>query len=164
MRNLELVRFYSMRRRINNTPLHSVAWSLLLAKEAVRPNYCSTSNRGMLPSGRDVALYKMNKTEAAQAHLPKNNLQCYKHLQTLSGLIRMGPDGKRSRMQSQCILQKTWCSYILCKNQCFVHMLKVLDPRYVLPSCKYFSKVALPQLYNTTNQSITRQLEGVSFK
>ncbi|XP_076841981.1 E3 SUMO-protein ligase ZBED1-like [Brachyhypopomus gauderio] len=41
----------------------------------------------------------------------------------------------------------------------FVNMLKVLDQKYVLPSRKYFSEVALPQLYNTTRQKISRELE-----
>ncbi|XP_060758694.1 E3 SUMO-protein ligase ZBED1-like [Neoarius graeffei] len=34
----------------------------------------------------------------------------------------------------------------------FQHMLKVLDARYNVPSRKYFSGVALPQLYNLTRQ------------
>lgn len=45
----------------------------------------------------------------------------------------------------------------------FIHLLKVLDPRYVLPSRKYFSDVALPQLYNSTHQRIAAELDGVSF-
>lgn len=45
----------------------------------------------------------------------------------------------------------------------FIHLLKVLDPRYVLPSRKYFSDVALPQLYNSTRQRIAAELDGVSF-
>lgn len=45
----------------------------------------------------------------------------------------------------------------------FIHLLKVLDPRYVLPSRKYFSDVALPQLYNSTHQRIAAELDGVLF-
>lgn len=45
----------------------------------------------------------------------------------------------------------------------FIHLLKVFDPRYVLPSRKYFSDVALPQLYNSTRQRIATELDGVSF-
>ena len=45
----------------------------------------------------------------------------------------------------------------------FIHLLKVLDPRYVLPSRKYFSYVALPQLYNSTRQRIATELGRVSF-
>lgn len=45
----------------------------------------------------------------------------------------------------------------------FIHLLKVLDPRYVLPSRKYFSDVALPQLYNSTRQRIAAELDGVLF-
>ena len=42
-------------------------------------------------------------------------------------------------------------------------MLKVLDPKYVVPSRKIFSDVALPQLYNSTRQRIAKELEEVSF-
>lgn len=45
----------------------------------------------------------------------------------------------------------------------FINMLKVLNPRYVLPSRKYFAIVALPRLYNSTCEKIARELEGVSF-
>ena len=45
----------------------------------------------------------------------------------------------------------------------FIDMLKVIDPRYVLPSRKYFAEVALPRLYNGTREKIARELEGVSF-
>lgn len=46
----------------------------------------------------------------------------------------------------------------------FINMLKVLNPRYVLPSRKYFAEVALPRLYNnSTCEKIARELEGVSF-
>ncbi|KAL7857228.1 hypothetical protein SRHO_G00161270 [Serrasalmus rhombeus] len=41
----------------------------------------------------------------------------------------------------------------------FINMLKVLDQKYALPSRKYFSEVALPHLYNSTRQRITRELE-----
>lgn len=42
-------------------------------------------------------------------------------------------------------------------------MLRVLDARYTVPSRKYFSDVALPQLYNATRQKITRELKDIDF-
>ncbi len=45
----------------------------------------------------------------------------------------------------------------------FIHMLKVLGCRYVLPSRQYFSEVALPPLYYSTRQRIVRELEGLLF-
>ncbi|KAJ4944601.1 hypothetical protein JOQ06_013144 [Pogonophryne albipinna] len=45
----------------------------------------------------------------------------------------------------------------------FINMIKVLDPRYVLPSRKFFSEVTLPQLYNSTRQRVAKELEEVSF-
>ncbi|XP_073727057.1 E3 SUMO-protein ligase ZBED1-like [Misgurnus anguillicaudatus] len=45
----------------------------------------------------------------------------------------------------------------------FNNMLKVLDARYTVPSRKYFSDVALPQLYNNTRQKIISELKGIDF-
>ncbi|XP_060793313.1 uncharacterized protein LOC132896480 isoform X1 [Neoarius graeffei] len=45
----------------------------------------------------------------------------------------------------------------------FQHMLKVLDARYNVPSRKYFSGVALPQLYNLTRQKVLSELQGIDF-
>lgn len=45
----------------------------------------------------------------------------------------------------------------------FINMIKVLDPRYVLPSRKFFSDVALPNLYNSTRQRVAKELQEVSF-
>ncbi|CAM4333531.1 unnamed protein product [Leuciscus chuanchicus] len=45
----------------------------------------------------------------------------------------------------------------------FNNMLKVLDARYTVPSRKYFSDVALPQLYNNTRQKIISELKGIYF-
>lgn len=45
----------------------------------------------------------------------------------------------------------------------FINLIKTLDPRYELPSRKYFSEVALPQLYNNTREKVSRELEELSF-
>ncbi|XP_056136452.1 E3 SUMO-protein ligase ZBED1-like [Lampris incognitus] len=45
----------------------------------------------------------------------------------------------------------------------FIHMLKTFNPKYVLPSRKYFAGVALPHLYNCTQEKIARELQEVSF-
>ncbi len=86
--------------------------------------------------------YEMNKTAAAQAHLPKNNLQSYKHLQTVSGMIRTGPGGKRSLMQSQCILQKIWCPYILWKSRGLFTCWKFWTPDMCYQAANIFLKLA----------------------
>ncbi|XP_073457240.1 E3 SUMO-protein ligase ZBED1-like [Aquarana catesbeiana] len=45
----------------------------------------------------------------------------------------------------------------------FSNLLKVLDARYTVPSRRYFSDVALPQLYNKTRQKILSELKGMDF-
>lgn len=43
----------------------------------------------------------------------------------------------------------------------FVRLLKTLDPKYELPSRKYFSQTALPALYTKTQDSVRRELEDI---
>ena len=45
----------------------------------------------------------------------------------------------------------------------FQQLLKDFDPRYQLPSRKYFSQQAIPKLYNETREKIIQQLESVEF-
>ena len=43
----------------------------------------------------------------------------------------------------------------------FAHLLKTLDPKYELPSRKYFSQTALPALYVETQDSVRSELEDI---
>nr|XP_054591852.1 E3 SUMO-protein ligase ZBED1-like [Nothobranchius furzeri] len=45
----------------------------------------------------------------------------------------------------------------------FINLMKTLDPRYELPSRKYFSEVVLPQMYRNTRKKVGRELEELSF-
>ena len=45
----------------------------------------------------------------------------------------------------------------------FQQLLKDFDPRYQLPSRKYFSQQAIPKLYNETKESILQQLRSAEF-
>ncbi|XP_014187161.1 E3 SUMO-protein ligase ZBED1, partial [Haplochromis burtoni] len=45
----------------------------------------------------------------------------------------------------------------------FKKMLKMLDPRYKLPTKKYFSKVALPALYEEIRTEVSNALSSVEF-
>ena len=45
----------------------------------------------------------------------------------------------------------------------FQQLLKDFDPKYQLPSRKYFSQQAIPKLYNETRETILQQLESAEF-
>ena len=45
----------------------------------------------------------------------------------------------------------------------FRHLLEKMDPQYDLPSSKYFSKVAIPALYEETQQKLESDLKEVGF-
>ena len=42
-------------------------------------------------------------------------------------------------------------------------MLERFDPKYMLPTHKYFSKVAIPSLYVRTRETVTSELQGVEY-
>lgn len=45
----------------------------------------------------------------------------------------------------------------------FIRLLKVVDPRYVLPGRKYFSSTAIPRLYTECREKIERKVQNVKF-
>ena len=49
------------------------------------------------------------------------------------------------------------------ENPGFVYMMKKLDPRYVLPSRKYFSKTAIPKMYIQCREKIEQLVQKVQF-
>ena len=42
-------------------------------------------------------------------------------------------------------------------------MLLKLEPRYEVPSCKYFTKMAMPSLYTTTFDNIVASLRNIQY-
>ena len=48
-------------------------------------------------------------------------------------------------------------------KQGFRRMLERFDPKYALPTHKYFSKVAIPSLYARTHETVTSNLQGVEY-
>lgn len=49
------------------------------------------------------------------------------------------------------------------ENEGFKCLLKVVDPRYELPSRKYFSNTAIPRLYSECRVKIERKVQKVQF-
>nr|XP_008278996.1 PREDICTED: uncharacterized protein LOC103356573 [Stegastes partitus] len=49
------------------------------------------------------------------------------------------------------------------ENERFKCLLKVVDPRYELPSRKYFSNTAIPRLYSECREKIERKVQNVQF-
>jgi len=45
----------------------------------------------------------------------------------------------------------------------FINLLKQFDPQYELPGRKYFTKTALPQLYERTRQSVVHDIKNIEF-
>ena len=45
----------------------------------------------------------------------------------------------------------------------FANLLKQFDPQYKLPSRKYFSKTAIPKLYDSTRESVLHNIKNLKF-
>ena len=45
----------------------------------------------------------------------------------------------------------------------FVNLLKQFDPQYKLPSREYFSKTAIPKLYESTRESVLQSIKNLKF-
>ena len=45
----------------------------------------------------------------------------------------------------------------------FANLLKQFDPQYELPSRKYFSKTAIPKLYESTRESVLQNIRNLTF-
>ncbi|XP_057216122.1 E3 SUMO-protein ligase ZBED1-like [Triplophysa rosa] len=49
------------------------------------------------------------------------------------------------------------------ENEGFKRLLKVVDPRYEIPSRKYFSSTAIPQLYSECRSKMQNKIQNVKF-
>lgn len=74
-------------------------------------------------------------------------------------MIKMGHGGKQITDTIVMFITKHMMRIHTVEKPGFINMLKVLDPKYVLPSHKYFFEVALQLLYNNTRQRIASELE-----
>lgn len=45
----------------------------------------------------------------------------------------------------------------------FKKLLSVVDPRYVVPGCKYFTKTAIPKMYSECRQAVEKELSTISY-
>lgn len=54
-----------------------------------------------------------------------------------------------------------YLSYNLVEKESFIDMLRIFNPKYKLPSRKYFSKTAVPYLYNLAKEKVQQELATV---
>nr|XP_055049286.1 E3 SUMO-protein ligase ZBED1-like [Misgurnus anguillicaudatus] len=57
-----------------------------------------------------------------------------------------------------CFIAKDLRPYSVVENEGFVCMLQTAEPRYVIPSRKFFTESAVPQLYNETKRKVATAL------
>lgn len=116
-----------------------------------------------------IAIQKIrNKAscETAGASFEKKN---YRQPKINESLARGTPYEKTSQRHKQ--ITSAISSYI-CKGmapiyvvekESFRNLVKVLDPRYVMPNRKYFSQVELPRLYSACRAKVEKEVRSVAY-
>nr|XP_055041440.1 E3 SUMO-protein ligase ZBED1-like [Misgurnus anguillicaudatus] len=74
---------------------------------------------------------------------------------TQNSLLR---EGKKITRSIACFIAKDLRPYSVVENEGFVCMLQTAEPRYVIPSRKFFTESAVPQLYNETKRKVATAL------
>ena len=66
--------------------------------------------------------------------------------------------GKKITRSIACFIAKDLRPYSVVENEGFVCMLQTAEPRYAIPSRKFFTETAVPQLYNETKRKVASAL------
>lgn len=87
----------------------------------------------------------------------------------LESLARSTPYEKTSRRYRQItdaiarLIAKGMVPVYLVEKEVFRYLIHTLDPRYVVPSRKYFTRVELPRLYAETRAKVEKEIRDVCF-
>ncbi|XP_036940317.1 E3 SUMO-protein ligase ZBED1-like [Acanthopagrus latus] len=133
------------------------------------------------PKGNTTNLFNHLKTHHKQKYDecmkakanagPPNPRQCPAPTQTTitATLHRATPYPSTSQRHAEITdaitfyLAKDMCPISAVSNKGFKSMVKILDKKYVIPSRNYFSKVALPALYEKCREEIEREITTVEY-
>lgn len=73
---------------------------------------------------------------------------------TLQCLTKLPANSKRAKNNQVCFITKDLRPYNVVENEGFIYMLQTAEPRYTIPSRKFFSETAVPQLYQETKREV----------
>uniref|UniRef100_A0A8C9XH09 BED-type domain-containing protein n=1 Tax=Sander lucioperca TaxID=283035 RepID=A0A8C9XH09_SANLU len=82
----------------------------------------------------------------------QRTLQCFTKLPANS------ERAKKITRSIACFIAKDLRPYSVVENEGFVCMLQTAEPRYTIPSRKFFTETAVPQLYNETKRKVASAL------
>lgn len=82
----------------------------------------------------------------------QRTLQCFTKLPANS------ERAKNITLSIACFIAKDLRPYSVVENEGFVCMLQTAEPRYAIPSRKFFTETAVPQLYNETKRKVASAL------
>ena len=86
---------------------------------------------------------EQSQPPAADQHTP----QCFTKLPANS------ERAKKITRSIACFIAKDLRPYSVVENEGFVCMLQTAEPRYAIPSRKFFTETAVPQLYETKSEA-----------
>uniref|UniRef100_A0A672JRG1 BED-type domain-containing protein n=1 Tax=Salarias fasciatus TaxID=181472 RepID=A0A672JRG1_SALFA len=79
-------------------------------------------------------------------------------LQYFAKLSANSERAKRITRSIACFIAKDLRPYSVVENEGFICMLQTLEPRYAIPSRKFLSETAVPQLYEETKRKVASDL------
>ncbi|ROL46082.1 Zinc finger BED domain-containing protein 4 [Anabarilius grahami] len=97
-----------------------------------------------------------------QHSLPITNTPGYIQ-RTLDQVAKLPPNSEKAKRITRSVagfIAKDLRPYSVVENQGFRTMLQVLEPRYTLPSRRYFSETAVPALYSECKDHILESLSN----
>ncbi|XP_056113731.1 E3 SUMO-protein ligase ZBED1-like [Rhinichthys klamathensis goyatoka] len=80
---------------------------------------------------------------------------------TLQCFTKLPANSERAKIITRsiaCFIAKDLRPYSVVENEGFVWMLQTAEPRYAIPSRKFFTETAVPQLYNETKRMVASAL------
>lgn len=131
------------------TPKVSLIKAILCAK-SVAPNSNISATR----------LTWRNILRGSTSTLPITNTPGYIQ-RTLDQVAKLPPNSEKAKRITRSVagfIAKDLRPYSVVENQGFRTMLQVLEPRYTLPSRRYFSETAVPALYSECKDHILESL------
>ncbi len=108
-----------------------------------------------------TAAMKRSKQRAEPVKLPANQSTLTEVVETAQSYERKGGKWKELTESVTFFLAKDGQPMYTVEKPGFRRMLKIFDARYQLPSRKYFSGTAIPNLYSSVRQKVQEELSSV---
>uniref|UniRef100_A0A3B1IEW9 BED-type domain-containing protein n=1 Tax=Astyanax mexicanus TaxID=7994 RepID=A0A3B1IEW9_ASTMX len=99
-----------------------------------------------------MKIKNFGNTTNARAHITRH------HPELKDAEQSQPPAADQRTLSIACFIAKDLRPYSVVENEGFTHMLQTAEPRYAIPSRKFFTETAVPQLYQETKRKVANTL------